>query len=49
MKLEQIHICVMETAINYSLNDKVSLGFSNTYTEDPVNNNVLSVTIGVKW
>lgn len=38
-----------ETAINYSLNDKVSLGFSNTYTEDPVNNNVLSVTIGVKW
>jgi hypothetical protein len=25
------------------------LGFSNTYTEDPVDNNVLSVTIGVKW
>ena len=38
-----------ETAINYSLTEKVSLGFSNTYTEDPVDNNVLSVTIGVKW
>jgi putative salt-induced outer membrane protein YdiY len=38
-----------ETAINYSLSDKVSLGFSNTYTEDPIDNNVLSVTIGVKW
>jgi len=38
-----------ETAINYSLNEKVSLGFSNTYTEDPIDNNVLSVTIGVKW
>ena len=38
-----------ETAINYSLNEKISLGFSNTYTEDPIDNNVLSVTIGVKW
>ena len=38
-----------ETSINYSLTEKVSLGFSNTYTEDPIDNNVLSVTIGVKW
>lgn len=38
-----------ETAINYSLTETVSIGFSNTYTEDPVDNNVLSVTIGVKW
>ena len=38
-----------ETAINYSLSDKISLGFSNTYTEDPIDNNVLSITIGVKW
>lgn len=38
-----------ETAVNYSLSDKVSLGFSNTYTEDPIDNNVLSITIGVKW
>jgi putative salt-induced outer membrane protein YdiY len=38
-----------ETAISYSLSDAVSLGFSNTYTEDPIDNNVLSITIGVKW
>ena len=38
-----------ETALNYSLTEQVSIGFSNTYTEDPVDNNVLSVTIGVKW
>lgn len=38
-----------ETALNYSLTETVSIGFSNTYTEDPVDNNVLSVTIGVKW
>tara|TARA_Y100001937_G_scaffold39280_1_gene55873 strand:- start:2158 stop:2820 length:663 start_codon:yes stop_codon:yes gene_type:complete len=38
-----------ETAINYSLTETVSIGFSNTYTEDPKDNNVLSITIGVKW
>ncbi len=38
-----------ETAINYSLTETVSVGFSNTYTEDPIDNNVLSVTLGVKW
>ncbi len=38
-----------ETALNYSLTETVSIGFSNTYTEDPIDNNVLSVTIGVKW
>ena len=37
-----------ETSSNYSLTEK-ALGFSNTYTEDPIDNNVLSVTIGVKW
>ena len=38
-----------ETGLNYNLTDTVSIGFSNTYTEDPIDNNVLSVTIGVKW
>lgn len=38
-----------ETAINYNLSETVSVGFSNTYTEDPIDNNVLSVTLGVKW
>ena len=38
-----------ETAINYSLTETVSVGFSNTYTEDPIDNNVLSITLGVKW
>lgn len=38
-----------ETAITYNLTELVTVGFSNTYTEDPIDNNVLSVTIGVKW
>ena len=38
-----------ETGLNYNLTETVSIGFSNTYTEDPIDNNVLSVTIGVKW
>jgi len=38
-----------ETAITYNLTELVTVGFSNTYTEDPIDNNVLSVTIGVTW
>jgi len=38
-----------ETAITYDLTELITVGFSNTYTEDPIDNNVLSVTIGVKW
>ena len=38
-----------ETAINYNLSEAITVGFSNTYTEDPIDNNVLSITIGVKW
>lgn len=38
-----------ETGINYSLTDTVSIGLSNIYTEDPIDNNVLNVTIGITW
>ena len=38
-----------ETGINYSLTETVSIGLSNIYTEDPVDNNVLNVTIGITW
>ncbi len=38
-----------ETAITYNLTELVTVGFSNTYTKDPIDNNVLSVTLGVKW
>jgi putative salt-induced outer membrane protein YdiY len=38
-----------ETAINYNLSEAITVGFSNTYTEDPIDNNVLSITLGVKW
>lgn len=38
-----------ETAINYNLSEAVTVGLSNTYTEDPIDNNVLSITLGVKW
>ena len=36
-KQEQTNICVMKL-VNYSLTEK-SLSFSNTYTEDPTDNN----------
>jgi|TARA_B100000073_G_scaffold346230_1_gene357131 putative salt-induced outer membrane protein len=38
-----------ETALNYNFKNGTVLSFNNTYTEDPVDNNVLSVTIGKKW
>ena len=38
-----------ETALNYTFDNGILFGLSNTYTEDPIDNNVLSVTIGVKW
>jgi putative salt-induced outer membrane protein YdiY len=38
-----------ETGINYSLTETVSIGLSNIYTEDPVDNHVLNVTIGITW
>ena len=34
---------------NYNFNNGMLLGIKNTYTEDPIDNNILSVTIGVKW
>ena len=38
-----------ETAFNYNFESGMILGLKNTYTEDPIDNNVLSVTIGYKW
>ena len=38
-----------ESAFNYNFDSGMLLGIKNTYTEDPVDNNVLSVTIGYKW
>ena len=38
-----------ESAFNYNFNNGMLLGIKNTYTEDPIDNNILSVTIGVKW
>ena len=38
-----------ETSLNYNFDNGFVLSLSNTYTEDPVDNNVLGVTIGVKW
>ncbi len=38
-----------ETAFNYVFDNGTSIGLGNTYTEDPVDNNVLSITIGRKW
>ena len=38
-----------ESAFNYNFDNGMLLGIKNTYTEDPVDNNILSVTIGVKW
>jgi len=38
-----------ETSLNYNFDNGTILSLSNTYTEDPVDNNILSVTIGVRW
>jgi len=38
-----------ETSLNYNFDNGLVLSLTNTYTEDPVDNNVLGVTIGVKW
>tara|TARA_B100001057_G_scaffold493264_1_gene587339 strand:- start:401 stop:1069 length:669 start_codon:yes stop_codon:yes gene_type:complete len=38
-----------ETAFNYVFDNGTSIGLGNTYTEDPIDNNVLSITIGRKW
>ena len=38
-----------ESAFNYNFDNGMLLGIKNTYTEDPIDNNILSVTIGVKW
>jgi len=38
-----------ETALNYNFDNGMILSLNNTYTEDPVDNNVLNVTIGYKW
>ena len=36
-----------ETALNFMLTDKLKLGISNIYTEDPHDDNVLSFNVGV--
>jgi len=38
-----------ETSLNYNFDNGIVLGLANTYTEDPIDNNILSVTIGVSW
>lgn len=38
-----------ETSLNYNFDSGMVLSLSNTYTEDPIDNNVLGVTIGVSW
>ena len=38
-----------ETAFNYNFENGTVLSFNNTYTEDPIDNNVLSISIGKKW
>ena len=38
-----------ETSLNYNFDNGTVLSLSNTYTEDPIDNNILSVTIGIKW
>ena len=37
-----------ETALNYNFNNGIVFSLSNTYTEDPIDNNVLSFSIGKK-
>jgi len=38
-----------ETALNYNFSNGLVLSLNNTYTEDPIDNNVLSFSIGKKW
>ena len=38
-----------ETSLNYNFENGLVLGLTNTYTEDPIDNNILGVTIGFKW
>ncbi len=38
-----------QTSFNYLLTDKITVGLSNTYTEDPIDNNVLSINLGYNY
>ena len=38
-----------ETALNYNLDSGLVLSLANTYTEDPIDTNVFSFNVGVKW
>ena len=38
-----------ETSLNYNFENGTVLSFSNTYTEDPIDHNVLSISVGKKW
>lgn len=38
-----------ETDVSYLLGEYLTVGLSNTYTEDPIDNNVLRFNVGVKW
>jgi hypothetical protein len=38
-----------ETSLNYNFDNGLVLGLTNTYTEDPIDNNILSFNVGMKW
>ena len=38
-----------ETSLNYNFENGTILSLNNTYTEDPMDNNVLSISLGRKW
>ena len=38
-----------ETALNYNFSNGLVFSLNNTYTEDPIDNNVLSISLGKKW
>lgn len=38
-----------ETSLNYNFTNNLVLSVGNTYTEDPVDNNVLGISLGVNW
>jgi len=38
-----------ETAFDYSLTDKVTVGLKNVYTKDPIEYSIFNITLGVKF
>jgi hypothetical protein len=37
-----------ETGLNFMVTDDIVIGLQNVYTKDPIKNNVLNFTLGVK-